>query len=141
MGNALKRRGLLTIWFDSNMKWTAKPTGKCWRQPIYSNAAVQTCLTMKILFGMAPRQTTGVVESLFASSHQVGEFQVRLAVLNGYIALRIPVTKVVGRACPVTRDLRPSTDSYDRFGLEPNMYRSDIPGCIDPRCCQNTSIR
>ena len=31
---------------------------------MYSGAAVQTCLTMKVLLGMALRQTTGFVESL-----------------------------------------------------------------------------
>ena len=46
------------------MAWAAKPTGKRGRQPVYSGAAVQTCLTMKVLFGMALRQTTGFVESL-----------------------------------------------------------------------------
>ncbi len=61
---ALKRRGSLTIWFDPEMTWEAKPTGKRGRQPVYSDAAVQTCLTMKVLFGMALRQTTGFVESL-----------------------------------------------------------------------------
>lgn len=61
---ALKRRGSLTIWFDPDMAWTAKPTGKRGRQPVYSDAVVQTCLTMKVLFGMALRQTTGFVESL-----------------------------------------------------------------------------
>ena len=64
MANALKRRGSLTIWFDPDMAWAAKPTGKRGRQPLYSDAAVQTCLTMKVLFGMALRQTTGFVESL-----------------------------------------------------------------------------
>ena len=38
--------------------------GKRGRQPTYSDAAIQTCLTMKVLFGMALRQTTGFVESL-----------------------------------------------------------------------------
>ena len=61
---ALKRRGSLTIWFDPAMTWAAAPTGKRGRQPVYSDAAVQTCLTMKVLFGMALRQTTGFVESL-----------------------------------------------------------------------------
>jgi len=46
------------------MVWAAKPTGKRGRQPFFSDAAVQTCLTMKVLFGMALRQTTGFVESL-----------------------------------------------------------------------------
>ena len=46
------------------MAWEAQLTGKRGRQPLYSDAAVQTCLTMKVLFGMALRQTTGFVESL-----------------------------------------------------------------------------
>ena len=61
---ALKRRGSLTIWFDPAMTWDAAPTGKRGRQPDYSDAAIQTCLTMKVLFGMALRQATGFVESL-----------------------------------------------------------------------------
>ncbi len=65
---ALKRRGSLTIWFDPKMTWKAKPTGKRGRQPTYSDAAIQTCLTMKVLFGMALRQTTGFVESLLQLS-------------------------------------------------------------------------
>lgn len=63
---ALRRRGSLTIWFDPGMAWVAKPTGKPGRQPVYSDAAVQTCLTMKVLFGMALRQTTGLVGSLLS---------------------------------------------------------------------------
>jgi hypothetical protein len=61
---ALKRRGSLTIWFDPAMTWEAAPTGKCGRQRDCGDAAIQTCLTMKVLFGMAPRQTTAFVECL-----------------------------------------------------------------------------
>ncbi len=61
---ALKRRGSLTIWFDPEMSWDAAPTGRRGRQQTYSDAAIQTCLLMKVLFGMALRQTTGFVESL-----------------------------------------------------------------------------
>ena len=46
------------------MIWEAVPTGKRGRQLDYSDAAIETCLTMKVLFGMALRQTTGFVESL-----------------------------------------------------------------------------
>jgi hypothetical protein len=53
---ALKRRGSLTIWFDPAMTWEAAPTGKRGRQPDYSDPAIQTCLTMKVLFGMALRR-------------------------------------------------------------------------------------
>jgi hypothetical protein len=65
---ALRRRGSMTIWFDPEMTWEASPTGKRGRQPTYSDAAIQTCLTMKVLFGMALRQTTGFVESLLQLS-------------------------------------------------------------------------
>lgn len=61
---ALKRRGSLTLWFDPEMTWADAPTGKRGRQPDYSNAAIQRCLTMKVLFGVALRQATGFVESL-----------------------------------------------------------------------------
>ena len=36
--------------------WEAGPTGKRGRQPSYSDAAIQTSLTMKVLFEMALRQ-------------------------------------------------------------------------------------
>ena len=46
------------------MSWHAAPPGKRGRQPDFSDAAIQICLTMKVLFGMPLRQTTGFVESL-----------------------------------------------------------------------------
>jgi len=42
------------------MVWEAAPSGKCGRQQVYSDAAIQACLTIKVLFGMALRQTTGL---------------------------------------------------------------------------------
>lgn len=61
---SLKRRGSLSIWFDAEMAWEAEPSGKRGRQQTYSDAAIQTCLTIKALFGLPLRQTTGFVESL-----------------------------------------------------------------------------
>ena len=46
------------------MIWQAAPTGKRGGQPDFSDAAIQTYLTIKVLFAMALRQTTGFVESL-----------------------------------------------------------------------------
>ena len=46
------------------MTWEGLPTGHRGRQPGYSDAAIQTCLTLKVLLGFALRQTTGFVESL-----------------------------------------------------------------------------
>jgi len=61
---AFKCRGSLTIWFDPAMRWDGPPTGKRGRRQSYSDAAIQSRLTMKVLFGMELRQTTGFVESL-----------------------------------------------------------------------------
>lgn len=64
MANALKQRGSLSILFDLEMTWTPPPTGKRGRQQEFSDAAIQTCLTLKVLFGLPQRQTAGFVESL-----------------------------------------------------------------------------
>ncbi len=61
---ALRQRGSLTIWFDPDMEWIRPPTGRRGRQQSFSDAAIQACLTMKVLFGMPLRQTTGFVQSL-----------------------------------------------------------------------------
>lgn len=50
---ALKRRRSLTVWFDPDMARAAELAGKRGRQAVYSDAAVQTCLTLKVLFGLA----------------------------------------------------------------------------------------
>jgi hypothetical protein len=49
---ALQRRGALTILFDPEMTWEAEPTGNRGRQSVYSDPAIQTCLTMKVLIGL-----------------------------------------------------------------------------------------
>ena len=61
---SLKRRGSLLIWFDPEMDWEATSSGRRGRQQTYSAAAIQACLTLKVLFGLPLRQTTGFVESL-----------------------------------------------------------------------------
>jgi hypothetical protein len=61
---SLKNRGSLSIWFDPGMRWEAAPSGRRGRQQAYSDAAIQACLTLKVLFGLPLRQTTGFVESL-----------------------------------------------------------------------------
>ena len=62
--DSLKRRGSLSIWFDPQMVWIPPPTGKRGRRQQFSDAAIQACLKLKVLFGMPLRQTTGFVESL-----------------------------------------------------------------------------
>lgn len=46
------------------MVWVPPPSGKRGRQHSFSDAAIQTCLTIKVLLDLPLRQTTGFVESL-----------------------------------------------------------------------------
>jgi hypothetical protein len=57
---ALKRRGSLTIWFDPEMNWDAEPSGKRDRSRTFNDAAIKTCLTMKVLFGMSASADNGL---------------------------------------------------------------------------------
>ena len=62
--DSLKRRGSLSIWFDPEMVWVPPPSGRRGRQQNFSDAAIQACLTLKVLFGLPLRQTTGFMQSL-----------------------------------------------------------------------------
>ena len=61
---ALIQRGSLSVWLDTNMSWQAIPRGTRGRTQTYSDAAIQFCLTIKNLFGLALRQTIGFIQSL-----------------------------------------------------------------------------
>jgi hypothetical protein len=61
---ALKQRGSFSVWFNAEMSLEAEVSGARRRQKTYSDAAIQTCLRIKVLFGLPLRQTAGFVESL-----------------------------------------------------------------------------
>ena len=50
--HALRQRGSLTVWFDPSMQWEAVPSGRRGREQAYSDAAIQACLTPKVLLGL-----------------------------------------------------------------------------------------
>ena len=54
----------MSIWFDPEMAWTPPPSGKRGRQQQFSDAATQTFLALKVLFGMPIYQTPGFIQSL-----------------------------------------------------------------------------
>ena len=64
----MKSRGALMIWLDRDLQWPGMASGKRGRTPTFSDAAIQFCLTIKGLFGLALRQAMvmgmGMVESL-----------------------------------------------------------------------------
>ncbi|SDL90633.1 Transposase DDE domain-containing protein [Paracoccus chinensis] len=61
---ALRKRGSLLIWLDRAMSWLAPHEGRPGRPPVLSDAAIQFCLSIKVLFKLPLRQTAGMVASL-----------------------------------------------------------------------------
>jgi IS5 family transposase len=61
---ALRRRGSLLVWLDRDMQWLAPASGRAGRPQTFPDAAIQFCLSLKVLFGLALRQTIGMVASL-----------------------------------------------------------------------------
>jgi hypothetical protein len=54
----------LLIWLDKEMTWLARPEDSPDRPAVFSDAEIQFCLTIKVLFKLPLRQTTGMVASL-----------------------------------------------------------------------------
>ena len=61
---ALRRRGSLLIWVDREMAWLAPHEGRPGRPPVFSDAAIQLCLSIKVLFKLPLRRAAGMVASL-----------------------------------------------------------------------------
>ncbi len=63
---ALVRRGALTVWFTDEgiAGWGAPATGRRGGQPIYSALAIETALTIRLVFHQPLRQTEGLLRSI-----------------------------------------------------------------------------
>jgi hypothetical protein len=64
---SLVERGNLTIWLspDAIARWNAKPSRRRGGQRKYSDLAIETALTLRLLFQLPLRQAEGFVRSLF----------------------------------------------------------------------------
>ncbi len=63
----------LLIWLDKEMTWLSPPDGSPGRPTVFSDAAIQFCLTIKVLFKLPLRQTTGMVASLLKLGAWTGQ--------------------------------------------------------------------
>ena len=61
---ALRRRGSLLVWVDREMAWHGSREGRPGRPAVFSDAAIQFCLSIKVLFKLPLRQSAGMVASL-----------------------------------------------------------------------------
>jgi hypothetical protein len=63
---ALVRQGSLAVWFadEAIAAWRAPATGRRGGQPIYSALAIETALTIRLVFHQPLRQTEGLLRSI-----------------------------------------------------------------------------
>ena len=64
----LRNRGDVTIWLSEEAiaAWTPAKNGRCGGQRRYSNIAILTALTLRVVFGLPLRQTEGFLDSLLS---------------------------------------------------------------------------
>ena len=78
----LKQRYRVTIWFDEASirdSWTPpRPIGRG-KPGLYSETAIQTCLTIKTLFQLPYRATEGLIKSLMRLLLAAAPFRRNLA--------------------------------------------------------------
>ncbi len=105
---SLRERGSLTVWFDPSTPWHAAPSGKRGGQPVYSDAAIQLCLTIKVLFGLPLRQTDRLRRE---------PSEVRGARLAGAGLLdALPTAEDLGRSAALPGQRRPAAPARGQHG-------------------------
>lgn len=67
----LKKRGALTLWISEEAikQWRYQGAPRRGGQPTYSDLAIETCLTVRMLYHLPLRATEGFMESLVALLH------------------------------------------------------------------------
>ena len=65
---SLRDRGDITLWIrqDAIDAWTPAQTGKRGAQPVYSDIAIETALSFRLLFRLPLRQTEGLLGSVLS---------------------------------------------------------------------------
>jgi Transposase DDE domain len=145
------------IWLDRDMQWFAAPSGKRGRGRTFSDAAIQFCLGIKCLFGLALRQNLGLVESLLRLAglnwpvpdfSTISRRQQDLKVKLPSRSSRVPLDLLVGSTGikflgegnwkHYDTDYRHVSDgsgAYDTKGM-PQGYHAKAGKCLDTTECR-----
>lgn len=113
----LRRRGILTLWvtLEALSSWQAPKRTTRGGQPRYSDLAIETALTLGLVFGLRLRQTEGLVTSVL-----------KLMGLN----LAVPDHTTLSRRASKPRLSNKRHDSRDRIPEKcPSMPSSTAQGC------------
>src|SRR5699024_9244091 len=64
----LRKRGSLSVWISEKAidQWKYDGPARRGSQPVYSNLAIEACLSLRLVLGLPLRQTQGFIQSLFA---------------------------------------------------------------------------
>lgn len=136
--DALKQRGSLLIWLDKDMTWLAAKAGRNGRPPVFSDAAIQFCLMVKVLFGVPLRQTTGMVASILSMARldwpvpdfsTVSRRQKRITV------------QVSSRRAPGPLNLLVDTEPWRRHWFEAQGEGDQVPRRRGMACAQACTQR
>jgi len=75
---SLVERGNLTVWLspDAIARWNAKPSGRRGGQRKYSDLAIETALTLRLLLQLPLRHAEGFLRSLFDLMGSRSTFQI-----------------------------------------------------------------
>ena len=131
---AIKARGLLTVWLDKDMQWYAPASGRRGRQRVFSDAAIQFCLSIKCLFGLALRQSLGLIQSLLhlaGLDWRVPDFSTisrRQKTLQ--VKVLVPSADIANVQNGQRADLRITGCPYPDFGTLPGRVVSIAPDAM-----------
>ena len=98
---SLRNRGDITVWLsrDAIDAWTPPKNGKRGGQPIYSDIAIETSLTLRLVFHLPLRQAEGFLKSilkLMNDDAQKLEAAIGCAILNRMLEMGGPLSYAVG---------------------------------------------
>ena len=94
----LRSRGDITVWFSDEAReaWTPPKNGRRGGQPRYSNLAIVTALTLRMVFHLPLRQTEGFLDSLL-----------RLMELDQLVSVQVVNSSSSCIRCTLFADLSP----------------------------------
>ena len=131
--DALRKRGSLLIWLDKEMIWHVPHEGRPGRPPVFSNAAIQFCLSLKVLFKLPLRHTcTPPLHIDFFKKIQIRRAFYHNGSPNHYALAVVPhlSTKITAPARPHPGGTHPSRQDTP-FCLYKRFRTNRLASCCD----------
>jgi hypothetical protein len=134
--DALRKHGSLLIWLEQEMTWLAPHKGRPGRPPVFSNSAIEFCLSIKVLFKLPLWQTAGTVASLLHLAGLVWpvsyfatlcrrekslDVQIPYRRADGPLNLLVP-SRDIASQCPAGQWTAPGSSSFAMVSGRPLMH-------------------